>query len=217
MSEERLRDMEKELADSELRAPKAGVVVLGKTWDMGRRALREGDHVWGRMRLCDITSLKDLEVRLRVDEASVGNVRVGQEVIVTVEGAADREFAGEVSVIGAVAHELHPFEDPNAIPGQRVFDVIVKLADPDPEVLRPGVTAKAQFVFERLPKAVYVPVAAVFDRPDGEVVYVRQRNRFVARRVETGERNDEAVVVLSGVRAGERVALSDPARPERQG
>ncbi len=39
---------------------------------------------------------------------------------------------------------------------------------------------------------------------------------FVARKVETGERNDEAVVVRKGLELGERVALGDPTKVETE-
>ena len=213
---ERLDDMEQELASGELRAPQAGVVVLGQTWDAaaGRRTLRTGDRVWWGMDIASITDLSDLKVALRVDEASAGRLRRGQEAIVHVVGAPDREFRGEISSISAVARRLPPWEDPNAPADQRVFDVQVKVLKPDERLCRPGVKAKVQFVFERLAKVVSVPVAAVFDKPEGQVVYVATRDGFEERRVKTGQRNDEAVVILEGVKAGERVALSDPTRAE---
>jgi multidrug efflux pump subunit AcrA (membrane-fusion protein) len=74
--------------------------------------------------------------------------------------------------------------------------------------------AKVQFVFEKLSETVYVPVEAVFDRPGGQVTYVATGDGFEERPVETGERNDKAVVITKGLKAGERVALSDPTRAE---
>ncbi len=211
----RLADMEEQLAAGELRAPRAGVVVLAKTWsDQGRRALREGDRMWSRMKVCEITNLEDLEVRVRVDEASASSLKVGQEAIITVEGASDREFQGEVATIGAVAHEVSPWEDSNAVPGQRVFDVTVKVRDPDVELIRPGVSVNTQFVAERVENAIYVPIKAIFDKPEGQIAYVKRGSRFTPRKVETGQRNDEEVIVLDGLKAGERVALSDPTRRE---
>jgi len=61
-----------------------------------------------------------------------------------------------------------------------------------------------------------VPRDAVYEGSDGEVVYVQQRGEFIPRRVETGDRNDEAVVAVSGLKEGERVALTDPTRMEAE-
>jgi len=213
LSARQLAEMEKELSGGELRAPAAGVVILGKTWgETGRRTLREGDRVWSREKVADITNLSALEVRLRVDENSVHGLKPKQKAVVTVKGAPGREFDGEVIAIGAVAHMALPWEDPQAVPGQRIFDVSVKVVKPELALLRPGVKAEVQFVFDRIPEAIYVPVQAVHDRPGGQVVYLQQGRRFVPRKIRTGERNDRSVVIIEGVRPGERVALSDPSR-----
>jgi len=211
MSKESLDDQEEQLAGGEVRAPTAGVVVLGKTWSPeGRRTLREGDRIRHRMKVCDITNLSDLAVQLHIEESAASELEVGQETEITVKRAPGRRFGGEIAAIGAVAREVHQFEDPNAVPNQRTFDVTVKVLDADPELLRPGVSAKVQFVFERVAKAVSVPVEAVHDRPEGQVVYVRKGDGFQERRVELGKRNDEMVMVTKGLSPGEVVALADP-------
>lgn len=213
-TKERLDDLEENLAQGELRAPKEGVVVLGTTWDQGgRRTLREGDRVWHRIKICDITVLSALQAMVGVDEAAASRLRVGQEALLSVKGFPKRQFRGRIASIGAVAHRVETWEDPNATPDQRVFDVVVKIDNPDIKVLRPGVKVRVTFVFRHLPESTYVPVRAVFDKPPrGEVVYVLRGARFEERRVVTGERNDEAVVIKEGLRPGERVALTDPTR-----
>jgi membrane fusion protein (multidrug efflux system) len=95
----------------------------------------------------------------------------------------------------------------------RYFDVTVNVLEADPTVVKPGMKAKVRFVSELIKDAIYVPVSAVFDRPPrGQFVYVQHSGRFEERKVKTGKRNDEAVVVTEGLRKGERVALSDPTK-----
>jgi RND family efflux transporter MFP subunit len=219
LARERLSEMEKEMAGGELKAPQAGVVVLDQTWDRStheRRAIREGDQVWSRQVIADITDLSQLEVNLRVEESAVPRLKVGQETLITVVGVSDWKFRGRVKTIGAMARRVMIWEDPNAPTDQGCFDVKVEVLDPDLKLLRPGMRAKVQFVFEKVPAATYVPLEAVHEKPGGEVVYVLGRNGFAARRVKTGKRNDESVVIAAGLKPGERVALSDPARAEAQ-
>jgi multidrug resistance efflux pump len=213
MAAEQLAEMKKQLAEGKLRAPVAGVVILGTTWAHGsRRKFQEGDRVWSRRAIADLTQLTELQVKLRVEEASIGKLRLGQRVIITVKTAPDREFEGELTTIGAVAREVGPWEDPHAVPGQRIFDVTVKILDTDQSILRPGLDAEAQFVAERIPEAVYVPLAAVFDKPEGQTVYVQEGEKFAPRVVKTGKRNEKAIVILEGLAPSKRVALSDPTR-----
>jgi len=213
LTAEQLAEMESELSGGELRAPTDGVVVLGKTWgEAGRRALKEGDRIWRRMTVAEITDLADLQVIVRVDENSIHEVKAGQGAAITLRAAPDREFAGTVVAIGVVAREVNLMEDPTAVPGQRVFDVTVAIDEPDPELMRPGVKAEVQFVTERIPDVTYIPVSAVFDRQGEKTVYVERNETFVSRRVETGARNDRWVVITDGLKPGETVALSDPTR-----
>jgi RND family efflux transporter MFP subunit len=217
MSKRRLEEMEEQLAAGELRAPKAGIVILGKTWGQeGRRSLQAGDRIWHARKICDITGLASLQAKVRVDEASVSRLELGQEAVIRVDDAPGREFQGELTGISAVAREVNQLEDPRAVPGERVFDVSVKVLDPDTDILRPGANAKVQLVFSRVPETLYVPKEAVYANGEDEVVYVQQDGRFSPRRVETGARNDEAVVIVSGLEEGERVALSDPTRLEEE-
>ena len=217
LAKERLSKMEEHLAQGELRAPQAGVVVLGKTWDeTGRRELREGDRVRSRMKVADITDLSELLVSMKIEDSAAGRLKLGQEAIVKVIGVSEREFKGKLTSMGAVARRVPPWEDPDAPAGQRIFDIKVKVLDPDPKLVRPGTKAEVQFVFEKLPAAIYVPLKAVFDKPGGQVAYVAVKDGFEERRVETGKRNDEAVVVKSGLKPGERVALSDPTHREAE-
>jgi multidrug resistance efflux pump len=213
LSARQLEEMERELSGGELRSPAGGVVILGKTWgETGRRTVREGDRVWSRQKVADITNLSALEVRLQVDENAVHRLRPNQQAVITVKGAPGREFEGQVIAIGAVARMALPWEDPQAVPGQRIFDVSVKLLKPDVAILRPGVKAEVQFVFDRIAQAIYLPAEAVHDRPGGPVVYLQQGRRFVARKIKAGDRNDKSVVILEGVKPGERLALTDPTR-----
>ena len=219
MTGEDLSKMEEQLASGELRAPRAGVVVLDDTWDrttFERRAVREGDRVYPRMGIADITDLSDLQVTLRVEESAAGRLKVGQETAVTVVGVSDRQFRGRVKTIGAVARRVMIWEDADARQDQGSFDVTVEVLNPDARLLRPGMKAKVQFVFEKLPGATYVPLAAVQDKLEGQVVYVLGRGGFAARPVKAGKRNDESVVIEKGVRSGERVALTDPTRAEAE-
>ncbi len=212
----RLDDMAENLANGELKASIDGMVVLGTTFsETGPRTIREGDRAY--FSVASISDPKKLQVALRIDEATASKLKVGQQVSVTAEGVPGRTFKATIETIGTVAHTVDLWDDPNASANERVFDIWVKVLDADPKVLRPGMKARARFIFARLPKRVSVPTEAIIHKPGrGEFVYVKRGEVFVARKVKTGERNDEAVAVLSGLKPGERVALGDPTKIEAE-
>ena len=70
-------------------------------------------------------------------------------------------------------------------------------------------TALVRIIVERIPDAVTVPLACVFERDDGHIVYVRQERGFRAVEVELGPKSDNEVVITDGLNGEEEVALRD--------
>ncbi len=104
------------------------------------------------------------------------------------------------------------WEDPTAEANERVFDVTVTIREVSAPDLKPGLNGRARIVLKRVPDVLLVPLEAVFERDDGSYVFVKQGNRFVRRKVETGERNDVTVIIRSGLSAGDLVSLTDATR-----
>jgi RND family efflux transporter MFP subunit len=211
------------LADTTITAPISGTVSLFSTFRGGeRRSWREGDQVSSGTPLGSISGSQNMSVRGRVKESDIGLLRSGQEAEIEFDALVGRTFPGVISSVGAVAREVWVWEDPTAEANQRVFDVLVKVKQTPSRGspgegasaggLKPGLNARARIVVKRLPGVVYVPLEAVFDRNGKSYAYVKQGEGFVRREVETGERNETAVVVREGLSAGEMVALSDPTR-----
>lgn len=79
------------------------------------------------------------------------------------------------------------------------------------EGLIPGALADTQLPLQPLNHALLVPVAALL-REDGKAyLFVEKEGKLSRRRVETGVRDGDAIVVLSGVEAGEQIVARDVA------
>ena len=74
-------------------------------------------------------------------------------------------------------------------------------------------SATIRVAVDRLEKALLVPTRAVIQTDGQSIVYVAGRDGFEARPVTIARRSQEQVAIASGVKAGERVALGDPTRP----
>ena len=55
-----------------------------------------------------------------------------------------------------------------------------------------------------------IPARASFTKNGKPAVYVQTGQDFVLRPIEVGKRNETDIVVLSGLKAGETVALENP-------
>jgi len=138
---------------TEIVSPLDGVVT--------RLPLREGEMVVigiQNMPGTTIMTISDLAVinaEVKVAEAEILNVRVGQPATVTLEALPGRDFAGEVVEVGASAL---PVVGTGA--AAREFRVKVRLKDPQ-EGLRPGLTGDAEILVGEAQGALAVPLQAV--------------------------------------------------------
>jgi RND family efflux transporter MFP subunit len=129
-----------------------------------------------------------------VDESKLASVRVGQAVEAVLE--ADRKLNARVS-------EIVPSVDS----ASRTY--IVKLDLPATPNLRTGMFGRVIFPLG-VQKVVAVPLPALMERGQLQSVFVVEDGVAHTRLVTTGRRTSDAVEVLSGLTAGERVVLPVP-------
>jgi RND family efflux transporter MFP subunit len=201
------------LDDTIIRAPADGTVSLFTTWRGGeRRPWREGDQVESGTPLASISGSQNMSVLCRIKETDIALVHEGQQAELEFQALVGKTYAGEISSVGTVAREVWVWEDPTATANERVFDVVVRVKESRPGGLKPGLSARVRITVKRIPDTVSVPLDGVFERSGKSYVFVKQGDAFVRKEVQTGERNDLAVQVKSGLSGGEVVALADPTR-----
>jgi HlyD family secretion protein len=135
---------------------------------VSRLRVREGEMVVTGVQnqpgttLMTISDLAGLNAEVKVAEADVLRVALGQPAQVSLEAAPGRGFSGRVTEIGASAL---PVSDSGA--AAREFRVVVQLDQPDPG-LRPGLTCDAEIITSERAHVLTVPLqAVVLRRPAG--------------------------------------------------
>lgn len=157
--------------------------------------------------------LKKMQVEADVDEADIGQVKLGQKVIFSVDTYPGEEFAGEVSQI-----RVQSKVTANVV----TYVVIISAPNPD-EKLLPGMTANVTIVTNS-PEGVLVPSEAVYFRPDSvmladkliptnltskqEKIWVQTAEGIIPKEVKTSVSDGVKVIVLKGIEEGETVVLS---------
>lgn len=185
-------------------APNAGLVVYKETWRGGEFSkVKVGDTPWRGAAIIELPDLSVMQVATSVSEVDVAKVKVGQMVDVTLDAYAEPTFHGEVISVAALARSEEGESD------AKLFDVVVRIKESN-TLLKPGMSAKARIVVDKLPGKRWVPIEAVFDKGGKMVVYRQSGASFQELEVLLGERNDVFVVIDSGVEVGERVCLIDP-------
>jgi HlyD family secretion protein len=92
-----------------------------------------------------------MQIKISVDEADIGKVKEGQQVVYTVDSYAGREFRGDVTQIR---------KDGQTVQNVVTYIVIASARNPD-KILFPGMTANARIIIDSRKDVLKVPVAAL--------------------------------------------------------
>ena len=168
--------------------PLSGVVI--------EKMAQEGQYVEVGMPLFSIADLSQVWAELELYENEFANIRLGQAVNIQSQSYPGQSFRGKVTFI-------YPFLDPKT----RTVKVRVELSNPGLK-LKPDMFVNAT-VRVPLGSGIVVPVTALMDTGRRQVVWVEsQPGMFEPRDVKVGAREGDLVQILSGVKAGEKVASS---------
>jgi len=198
---------QQQLARTEVRADVPGIVVYRDVFfGSEQRKPQVGDQVWANQPLLILPDISKMVVETRVRETDIHKVERNQGVKVRVQAYPDLKLTGRVSLVGTLAQEEKERR------GTKFFAVTVQI-DGSEARLRPGMTAQVEIQVQERPRALFVPLPAVFEKDGRSVCYVVRRGRLQAQEVVTGPSNQDFVVIDKGLREGDRVALRDPGAP----
>ncbi len=87
-------------------------------------------------------------------------------------------------------------------------------------LLRPGLLADVEIIIDKIPNAIHVPAQAVFELDNKMIVYVQNpaTGKFDVREIKLSKRSESTMVIASGLKVDEIIALADPtAKPGKKG
>lgn len=198
------------LGYAEIYAPIDGIVIS--------RDVEIGQTVVANMTVANIFTIADLDnmqVIADVDEADIGQVKVGQRVTFSVDAYPDDVFNGKVTQV-----RLNPTEESNVI----TYEVVVSADNADHKLI-PGLTANNTIYTAESQNALIVPASALKFSPkdiDDEslpqkaqdapadakaVVWTVRGGKLYPVAVTTGTNNSVNVEIVSGLKKGDVVAV----------
>jgi HlyD family secretion protein len=143
-----------DLANTTIRAPIDGVVIS--------RSIDVGQTVAASLQAPTLfllgNDLTQMQVETSIDEADIGQVRIGLPVTFTVDAFPDATFEGKVAQV-----RLEPINDQGVV----TYTTVIGARNPELK-LRPGMTANVSVLIERRDDVLKVPAAALRFRPAGD-------------------------------------------------
>lgn len=180
------------MAEKVVRAPFAG--------HLGVRQVDVGQYLAPGTAIVTLQQLDPMFVDFYLPQRALGQIAVGQTVLVTADAYADRTFQGTVSALNA-----------RIDPSSRMLQVRASIPNPD-KALLPGMYLSVSVQAGPSRPLVTIPLAAVAFNPYGSLVYVVHEDngkQFVKQQfVTTGAQRGDQVSILKGLAAGDVIVTA---------
>jgi multidrug efflux pump subunit AcrA (membrane-fusion protein) len=179
----------RQLRDTEIRAPFDGYVE--------KRLVNLGELVRAQMPVMAVVRLNPLKVVAEIPEKLSPWITDGRPVELRVDAYQGRTFTGKVTRISPAV---------NAATRAFPFEALVPNAD---AALKPGTFARVHVEIGKVDDVLTLPYAAIQYRYGVNRVFVVEGNTLAVRELTVGERLGDRIEITSGVKPGERVAVTD--------
>jgi len=136
-----------------LRAPQAGILIHSQhPWE--KRTWKVGDTVQAGMAVVELPDLSEMYVEARLSDLDDGEARPGMPARCRLDALPNRVFPGRVASVNGVADEIATWRGI-----VRSFRVRLDLEQSDPDLMRPGMSAKVEVIRSSLPDRLLLPRA----------------------------------------------------------
>lgn len=183
-----LRSAQISANDVNVRASFSGIV--------NKRNIEPGSYVNPGQQLFEIVNVGTLKLKVNVDEKSIGDVRKGQEVVVTSAVVPNKAFTGVVTFIAPKAD------------GSLNFPVELEIKNNSENELKAGMYGTAQFGANQTINVLVVPRTAFVGNVSSNKVFVIKGGKAILTEVAAGRNFGDYVEIVSGVANGEQVVVT---------
>ncbi|MDD3154450.1 MAG: hypothetical protein PHS41_06245 [Victivallaceae bacterium] len=197
----------------QLVAPAEGVVIYGdpdRRW--GNPDVKPGIDVNKGQILLTIPEMSNLVVDFELPEQFRSKVRIGDKVILTPDSIRTMKISGAISHIATLPVNQISWDSSSP----KIYNSKIKL-DRQYGRLVPGMSVQVEIVTKIIPKALFVPIEAVFESNNRFYVYRKNLSGPAEVDVTIGDSNNSMVEIRKGLNEGDVVFLYRPYQPKSSG
>lgn len=154
-----------------------------------------GDYVRNGTPLLQLIKIDPLKLNFTISEKDVAGLKIGQEVVFTVDAFPGKQFKGKVSL-------LYPHVEERTRTLQA--EAIVPNAN---HVLKPGYFSRIQIFTQEARDTVVVPITALLYDGATIRIFVVNGDKAQERIIKTGNKYDEYIEVVEGLKEKEQVVV----------
>jgi membrane fusion protein (multidrug efflux system) len=166
-------------------------------WDgvVSRVNVKEGEFVAPRAVLLEIYDPASLVILAAIPEKHAAEATAGMRVDVRLDAYPGDIMQGRID-------RVYPYLD------SRLRTRTMEITLDKPIDLLPGMFARLKVLLKNIDDAVVVPLEALVTTPKGQVVFVVEDGKAIARAVKTGIEADNRIQMVSGVQPGDKVIVA---------
>jgi multidrug efflux pump subunit AcrA (membrane-fusion protein) len=173
--------------------------------DDDTKKVSKGDVVKQGDVLAVIGDMTGVSVRIKVNELTVNQLKLGQKVTVTGIAFPEYALAGKISRVDRQAESSS-----SGIPSFAVEVAVPKLTPVQQAAIHVGMSAKVEIDLNDDARMM-IPVAAILEKNGGAFVkaYDKKSGKLKEVAINTGKTTPNSVAVLSGLTAGDQIVVPD--------
>jgi multidrug efflux pump subunit AcrA (membrane-fusion protein) len=188
-SEASMKLADRQLRDTEIRSPFDGIVE--------KRFVSLGELVKMQMPVMQVVRVDPLKVIAEIPEKMAPWISAGQPVQLYVDAYPDKAFTGKMSRISPAVNTAT-----RAFP----FEALVPNGE---TLLKPGTFARVHIESGKLDDVMTISFTSLQYRYGVNRVFLIDGDKIAARELKVGDRLGDRIEILSGVKSGDRVAVTD--------
>lgn len=211
LTQEQLAKLRQQKDKCRIAAPTQGFVVYfggggsggGRFFGSSDEQIKEGAEVHERQVLLQLPNTSSMIVSLRIHEAKMDKLKMGQTANITVEGLPGRLLTGRVTKVAMVADSKGSWLNPDL----KEYETEITL-DPTDASLKPGATARVEIKVQTVENSLSVPVQAVYTKGAKRYVFRERQGEFSPSPVQLGAIATDWAEITEGLAERDNVLLA---------
>jgi multidrug efflux pump subunit AcrA (membrane-fusion protein) len=196
-AENKVNEIKKGMENFQAKADRDGVVIYKTKWNGDK--FRVGESVWMGQSILEIPDLSTIIAEAYVPEVDIGKIKPGQRAEVTIDAFPDKVYSGSVKSVGTLVRPK-AWDIPN-----KILDIQIAFEQLDTSIMRPAMSVKVKVKTSSIENCLAVPLKAIRTTANGSMIKVKTDQGWREQPVKLGESNGTEVVILEGLKAGDRI------------
>ena len=197
----KLKDLNELLQGFTIYSDGDGMITYKKEWNGAKRKVGSSIYQWDPT-IATLPNLTKMSSKTYANEVDIRKIKKGLEVVVGFDAFPDLTIPGVVTEVANVGEKKKGSDI-------KLFQILIEFKETD-DTVRPGMTTSNSIITSKASDVLMVPIEAIFSKDSISYVYAKSGFSVTKKQVELGERNNEDVIIKSGLTEKDVVYLNKP-------